>query len=129
MVRRINMLVATFVFLWNASAARGTNEKASQIPGPRYSNESSTSAIHDKYCLCTLVVFTDSFLWYDEILSVDGPTMIYTIDEETHATLGSSLRQSNTTSTIWAHEAETRLGIPWVGPAQQVTLNTQADPS
>ncbi len=39
-------------------------------------------------------------MWYNEIFNVTGPTVIYTVDEDTHSTIGSSVISNNVTSTV-----------------------------
>ncbi|KAK2628787.1 hypothetical protein QTJ16_001890 [Diplocarpon rosae] len=87
-----------FALVWSLCMVPGTFSA--------YTNSSSTStntgdrpSLSDA-CTCTIVFSTTPIMWYNEVFNATGPTIVYTINEDTHSTIGSSLIPSNSSIVV-----------------------------
>lgn len=62
-----------------------------------YRNDSGS--VSDYYCACNINGLIDGMIFWDEIVPIDGPTLIYTMGPS-NQTIGSQLVQRSATSTL-----------------------------
>jgi hypothetical protein len=66
--------------------------------GVAFNNSSDTNGTAQ--ACCSISGDAEAIVWWNEILTVPGPTMVYTLDNYTHSTIGSHIIYPNATTPI-----------------------------
>ncbi|OWO97550.1 hypothetical protein B2J93_661 [Marssonina coronariae] len=99
---KTHTLSRSFALAWSLFSVPGAFSAYANSSTARTTTGDSPSP--SDVCACTIVFSTTPEMWYHGVFNATGPTVIYTIDEDTHSKIGSSLVPSN--SSIFATGTE-----------------------